>query len=324
MIKYPSTEQLRHIVREVKSKHDFAGKTDDGQAFYCNKTPYPVLKFIGTVKVHGTNAGIIKHKDGSLSYQSRSRELSLEEDNAGFMESMIRKNLDFLFDRFNFNEHIAIYGEWCGGNIQKGVAISGMQKMFIIFAIKIDEEWVELPSDLQANEGGIFNILQFGTYEIDIDFNNPELSQNKIIEMTIDVENECPVGKFFGKSGVGEGIVFTCATDRPLRFKSKGEKHSVSKVIALNVIDEASIIKLDNFVSSTLTENRLLQGIQYLQEMQLDIDIKNIGQFIRWCVNDVNKEEGDIRIELGLDEKKVNQKLSQVSKNWFLNYLNTL
>jgi hypothetical protein len=48
--------------------------------------------------------------------------------------------------------------------------------------------------------------------------------------MTISVEDECPVGKFFNKEGVGEGIVFTCVTNQELKFKSKGEKHYASKV----------------------------------------------------------------------------------------------
>ena len=36
-------------------------------------------------------------------------------------------------DGIKFNDYCAIYGEWCGGNIQKGVAINGLNKMFVIF-----------------------------------------------------------------------------------------------------------------------------------------------------------------------------------------------
>jgi hypothetical protein len=32
---------------------------------------------------------------------------------------------------------ITIYGEWCGGNIQKGVGITNLEKSFFIFGVKI-------------------------------------------------------------------------------------------------------------------------------------------------------------------------------------------
>jgi hypothetical protein len=55
---------------------------------------------------------------------------------------------------------------------------------------------------IHNNEIGIYNILQFPTYEIDIDFNAPEMVQNQLIEMTVSVEDKCPVGRFFSVEGV--------------------------------------------------------------------------------------------------------------------------
>ena len=207
MKKYPSIEQFRNVIRTVKSNHDYKGKDEEGKAIYKHTENYPTLKFKGTVKLHGTNAGIVNYGD-RIEFQSRERVLSLNEDNAGFMTAMSVKNLDFLFEKFKPTEYVAIYGEWCGGNVQKGVAINGLEKMFVIFGVMVDDNWVDLPTDLHKNEIGIYNILQFPTYEIDIDFNNPETIQNKLIEMTISVEDECPVGKYFGVSGIGEGIVY--------------------------------------------------------------------------------------------------------------------
>ena len=57
--------------------------------------------------------------------------------------------------------------------------------------------WVD-SSYLRNHEHKIYNIEDYETYEIEIDFNYPQLAQNKIIEMTIAVEDECPVGKAFG------------------------------------------------------------------------------------------------------------------------------
>jgi hypothetical protein len=319
MKKYPSIEQFRNVIRNVKANHDYQGKDEEGKAIYQHKENYPTLKFQGTIKLHGTNASVVKYFD-RLEFQSRERVLSLDEDNAGFMATMINKDLEFLFNQFSAKDYTAIYGEWCGGNIQKGVAINGLEKMFVIFGIMVDGIWVELPKELHKNEIGIYNILQFPTYEIDIDFNAPEMVQNKLIEMTISVEECCPVGKFFNKEGIGEGIVFTCTTNQDLKFKSKGEKHSASKVKTLNTVDTESMATINEFVELAVTENRLEQGISFFKENNIEVDAKNTGQFLGWVVKDVLKEEKDTLEASGLDEKKVKNAIVTKARIWFLNH----
>jgi RNA ligase len=319
MKKYPSIEQFRSVIRVVKTQHDYAGKDENGETIYSHLTPYPKLKFKGTVKVHGTNAGIILHKNSQIDFQSRERVLSLEQDNAGFMLAMMGKQLDFLWRDVEFNDHIAVYGEWSGGNIQKGVAINGLPKMFIIFGVKVDDVWLDLAP--QSNEQNIYHITQFPTYEIEIDFENPELSQNKLIEMTLEVEKECPVGKYFGVSGIGEGLVFTCETDKLLFFKSKGELHSSSKVKTINAVDVESLEGLKEFVEMVVTENRLNQGLGYLTEMGHSLEFKSIGEFLSWVVKDVIKEETDTIIANQFDVKRVKSAVNVKARMWFLNRL---
>ena len=50
----------------------------------------------------------MKYVNNSIVYQSRERELSLQQDNAGFMLNM--SNIDFseIFNKFDFKEYIAI------------------------------------------------------------------------------------------------------------------------------------------------------------------------------------------------------------------------
>ena len=319
MIKYPSIEQLRSVVREVKSRHDFQGKDENGDAIYQHTSPYPTLEFQGTVKVHGTNASVIRTVDGEKIYQSRNRVLSLEKDNAQFMISMMNKDLDSLFNLFPPDLEVILYGEWCGDNIQKGVAITGLPKMFIIFGVRVDGEWVEIPTNLKNTKQNIYNIMQFPTYNISIDFENPELIQNKLIEETLAVEEECPVGKFFGVSGVGEGIVYTCLEDRSIRFKSKGEKHSVSKVKTLNSVNVESVKEVMVFVDNVVTEARMNQSVDYLKEMGLEVSPKSTGDFLRWVVNDILKEETDTIVENQLDMKKVKSSVASKARLWFLN-----
>lgn len=318
MKKYSSIEQFRNVIRKVRSNHDYKGRDKIGALVYQHTENYPILKFKGTVKLHGTNAGIVNYGN-KIEFQSRERVLSLDDDNAGFMNAMHKKDLSFLFEGLYPSVYSAVYGEWCGGNIQKGVAINGLEKMFVIFGIKVDDVWVELPKDLHRNDMGIYNILQFPTYEVDIDFNNPEAIQNKLIKMTISVEDQCPVGKFFNKEGIGEGIVFTCITDQELKFKSKGEKHSASKVKVLNAIDVEAMKNINEFVEMAVSENRLKQGISFFKENNILIDSKNTGEFLRWVVNDVLKEERDTLDASGLDEKKVKSTIVSLARVWFLN-----
>lgn len=321
MKKYSSIEQFRHVIKTVRSNHDYQGKDENGDAIYTHVGNYPTLKFSGTVKLHGTNAGIVKYSDGRIEYQSRERVLSITDDNAGFCQRMMAIDLGFIFNQFKFTDYVAVYGEWCGGNIQNGVAINGLNKMFVIFGIKVDDVWVELPSYMYDNENGIYNILQFPTYEVDIDFNNPELIQNKLIELTIAVEEQCPVGLHFGKEGIGEGIVFTCTTDQDLKFKSKGEKHSTSKVKTLNTVDVEVMNSINEFATMAVSENRLNQGISYFKENNIEIIPQNTGVFLKWISTDIIKEESDTLVASGLDVKKVMGAVSTKARIWYLNHI---
>lgn len=320
MKKFTDIPQFRNVIRELRIRHDYKGKDADGEPTYQHTEPYPTLKFKGTVKLHGTNAGIVKYADGTLEFQSRENVLSLDNDNAGFMNALSGKNLDFLFKDIVYDDYIAIYGEWCGGNIQKGVALNGLPKMFVVFACKVDGQWISLLRSDPAQ--GIYNINDFPTYEVIVDFNAPELSQNKIIEMTVAVEEECPVGKFFGVSGIGEGIVFsTSYNDEHYMFKSKGEKHSVSKVKTIAAVDVELLESMNAFIDYAVTEVRLNQGLEYMRRNKLEISQRNTGEFLRWVVGDIAKEETDVMEGNGLEQKKLNPLISTKARQWYFNNL---
>lgn len=318
MEKFSSIEQFKNVIKQVRDQANWNG------------TPLPTLTFTGTTKLHGTNASVVFHKDGSHVFQSREREISIESDNAGFA-MWGERNIDHFLRIFakvhNDNcEKVAIWGEWCGGSIQKGVALNQLPKMFVIFDIAlIDAEGKRThltPTEMsnvimRTNE--IKFIHDFKTWTIDIDFNSPETVQNQLVEWTIEVENECPVGKAFGVSGIGEGIVWV-NHETNLKFKTKGSAHSASKVKTLKEIAAVDIEKMNSikeFVSSVVTENRLNQGIDKLGEMGLEVDIKNTGTFIDWCIRDVIKEEHDTIVASGFDVKELMPKISEAAKQFF-------
>lgn len=311
MKKFPSIGQFRNVIQEVRRQHDYQGKDENDSAVYTHCSPYPTLTFKGTVKLHGTNGGIVLYADGNIKFQSRGQELSLYKDNMGFMNFLNGRDLSKLFKGIKFKDYIAIYGEWCGKGIQKGVGISELERIFVIFKCQVDGEWVDYNRfDL---DNRIFNINHFPRHTVKIDFEKPEAVQNEIMQRTLEVEEECPVAKFFGiDKGIGEGLVYTCVENPNLFFKSKGEKHSSSNVKTLAAVDVEKIGKVEGFVDYACTENRLNQGLEHVE-----LGIKNTGDFVRWIANDIIKEETDTLEGNGLTWKDVAGSVAKKSSEFF-------
>ncbi len=181
--------------------------------------------------------------------------------------------------------------------------------------------------DLANTDEGIYNIEDFETFELDIDFNRPDLAQNKIVELVDAVEQECPVGKAFGRTQddntVGEGIVWTgWYKDTLHRFKTKGKKHSISKVKTVAPIDTEKLNSIHEFVDYAVTENRLAQAVEQVFTVESkEPVIQGMGDFLRWLVNDIAKEEMDVMSENGLEPKDVNKHISTKARQWFMAYL---
>jgi len=338
MIKFPSIEQFRTVVANVNRRYNFVGLDENGEAIYDPSLPKPVLTFKGTVKLHGTNAGV-SFNEGGYWAQSRENIITPEKDNAGFAffveskKEVFKKFVDQILSVNFFDIHnntVTIYGEWCGGNIQKGVAITNLPKSFFIFGVKVtphtssEEELKQKPAYwipshyLKSPEDNIYNIEDFQTWTLDIDFNMPQLVQNKLSELTIAVEEECPVGKAFGFSGIGEGIVWSCEYQGVVhRFKVKGEKHSSSKVKTLAAVDVEKIESIQKFVDYAVTESRFNQALENVFPNQEPIDTKKLGDVIRWVVNDVIKEEMDTLVENKIEPKDVNKYMSSKVREMF-------
>jgi hypothetical protein len=301
-------------------------RMEDGEPFFDETIKPPVLTFKGTIKLHGTCASVCY--DGTdLWAQSKNRIITPIDDNAGFAQFVGVNNEYFLnlMKSLYVGEPIALFGEWAGKGIQAGVAISEIEKSFFIFGLKVSGYgWMPLDFDIEEHKN-IFKIIDFKTYELQVDFDNPKLSQNKIIEMVNEVENECPVAKHFGISGIGEGIVFeTTYKGNRFIFKAKGEKHAgKSKVKKLQKVDNAKLQLINDVVEKVLPVWRLEQ----MFNETFDIinggvpDIKGTGDFLKNVSKDVVKEELDVLEENGLTMKDIGSTLSKVAKNWFMEKL---
>jgi hypothetical protein len=347
VFKFPSIESFSSIVKNVREKAKFVGLDDEGKAIFDETLRAPVYEFHGTVKIHGTNASICYNEKHGLWVQSRTNIITPLSDNAGFAgyveankESFMKLVKDYVSkNNLDVSEDtVCIYGEWCGGSIQKGVAVNKLSKMFVIFGIKlmqktdkIDPETGEVLLDGSwLNHIGVknesiqcYNIEDFPTFKVVVDFENPKLSQNEIIDLTIQVEEKCPVGFKFGVEGIGEGIVFSCTLNdgSVVRFKSKGEKHSKTKVKVLKEVDNELEVLKQNLALELTPDWRVDQAIQEVFNTLNNgvVDVKGLGDVIKWVLADIVKEESHKLAEAKIELKQLSSYISaNVKKRFFV------
>lgn len=340
-ISFPKIGQLRQIVEDIDHMAHYIGKNENGGAMYDPSLKNPVLMFYGTVKLHGTNAGVSFRKKDGIWAQSRSNIITPEQDNLGFA-SFVESNktaFEELFD--TLTEHIkdedtiiTIFGEWAGEKIQKGMAINSIPRFYSIFAVKISydkenrffltrDKWKQLKN----HEHRIYNVQDWKTWEVDIDFENPGSSLQTLTNILEKVEKQCPAGIWFGEEGHGEGVVWVHQSEKygTIRFKIKSEKHSSSKVRKKVTVDTEIQNSIDEFIDYSVTENRLNQAIEIIFTQQGEkMDIKKMGDFLRWVAKDVETEEMDVLVESGLEIKQVNKAISEKARKWFMEKWNKL
>lgn len=334
MIKFPSINQYRNAIKSLQQLRKHGKLTD------------PLVLFVGTVKLHGTNAGVVMDlPSGKINFQSRENVITPEKDNAGFA-AWGTANIDVfrkLFSSILYLEgplaegtRIAVFGEWCGGSIQKGVALNSLPKMFVVFNIALVTGEGEDQKRVWLSEITVQHLVHYvrkndllSVYDVPeaikyvyVNVDLPQEAQNQLASITEAVEAECPMGKMFGVCGVGEGMVW-----RPMDstlpsdtwFKVKGEKHSVSKVKTLASVDPELVASIREFVEYVVTENRLQQGFDLLEVKS----VEKTGDFLKWVTQDIIKEENDTLVANELQHKDVMKAVSQRARQWFMIKLNS-
>lgn len=326
MIKFASIGSFRHAVQNMQK--------------YCTakSIPLPVVKYEGTVKLHGTNAGI-RYKDGKATAQSREREITVDSDNYGFarwVEENQQELLDFFSLLFLDREvtDCTVYGEWCGKGIQQTVAISTIDnKIFVPFAIQFDsEDWVDSAEQVHhiyhpmgTETSALFYSLP-APETIDIDFNRADMALDKLNALTDAYETECPFTKaHFNISGIGEGLVWRpvgFVNSSQFWFKTKGEKHGNSAVKTKAKVSFApeKFEEMQALVASVCPDWRLEQGITYLKDNNMPVSRESTGAYIKWILADVRKEEIDTMIASEFDVGVVLQQVTQLAVKHMANH----
>ncbi|MFT6125788.1 MAG: hypothetical protein ACJAVA_000229 [Flavobacteriaceae bacterium] len=328
---YHKIRQFYNIVRDIQFKANFQGQGSDGEPLY-EETVKPTLTFIATTKLHGTNAGVCYTPKKGVVAQKRGSLIGKEElaSHFGFNQFVqVEKKLFFTdlmeelyTEHCKFGEQLTIYGEWAGKGIQKSVGISELPKGFYIFDCKIynaekdTQRWLDI-TDWIFESDKVFNINEFPTWKLNIDFNKPGLFQNKLVEITEQIEKECPVSKQLGiDNSLGEGAVWTCYwNEEKYIFKVKGEKHSVSRVKKLASVDPEVVNSIYEFVEYACTPNRIEQGIQEVNATEK----RDMPALLKWVVNDIITEETDTLIANGLEWKQVASNCSNRVRQYFFN-----
>ena len=337
MIKWPSIDQFRQVIRNVRENSAYHG------------LPLPTVEFEGTVKLHGSNGSLRVTENGVRAF-SRERECTIEQDNAGWAH-FVNTN-DYSFDALtsyilDFNHpgspfeagRYTIYGEWCGGSIQAKVGLNKLDKHFVVFGAYdhteekfLNRNWmrgiIANPTLLNDfNAVGIWFVYQIPTYSITIDFSQPETAIERLEALTLQIEEECPWAAFRGATGIGEGLVWASVNDTGdfrYWFKTKGVKHQGkddSKVKTLSV-DPAKVAAIRELVSVLLPEWRLEQGVTYLRENGYSFDQKATGQYLQWVMKDVLKEEADTITANPWEWKELTPYLTTAARDYFFKALN--
>lgn len=339
-IKWPSIGQFRNVCKSVTHRAQYMGTAEDGAAVMNRAAVSPALKFEGTVKLHGTNAAVGLSPAGEMWCQSRENIITLEKDNAGFaaFAGHNREAFKELFSRIDSATTKIIFGEFAGKGIQKGVAVSELPKMFVVFGVDLIDGDTRIHLTRQQVEaamtgynsshaGQIFCIYSYPTYELLIDFENPHESQNRLNAITAAVEAECPVGKAFGVTGIGEGVVWRCVEagwqSSDYFFKVKGSKHSQSKVKTLATVDCERIANIKDLADRLAHNGRLEQQHQQVFDTLNggQTDIKRMGDFIKAVMTDIFKEESDTIEASGFTGKEISQPVFNLCRKFLANKL---
>lgn len=345
--KFPSIEQFRHVVKDVTHHAEYVGQDENDKPIYDASRPKPKLTFSGTVKLHGTNCGVMFDlaKDRVLA-QSRERFLSPEEDNYGFCQWVESKDgleklaclracaLEAVEPSVGLSS-LHVFGEWCGPQVNGKTGIGQLPLRWVIFSVLAtdvqgNELWLDVEPIARAwarvrSTGGeaapsLHFITDFPQFSTAIDFSDPGACLDTLERLVLEVEEACPVARALGGAGIGEGIVWTC--NDPLygrhTFKVKGTKHKGTKSKRLADVAPEVIAGLEAFADAVLTESRLEQGFDLLRAEYSKVTEDHIGAFLMWVGRDVLKEESDTLCASGLDKKQAMSRINHRAKAWLL------
>jgi len=270
----------------------------------------------GTVKLHGTNLGIVFSED-HLSFRIQGRRTYIDPATAPHGISSYFKDFtpqDFFvdpsyMDQFRGKEFV-LYGEFIGRGIQKGTALSTMDHRFVAIAVRCGKGPILDPPEVKPPLDSIDKISE--TLVLKSDLSNYKEFIQKAMRLTLAIDEECPWAKARGVVGHGEGIVWKPRGmfNSHLWLKTKGPSHKHKTRILdperkerMNKRNEASW----ELYERTDGPTRVQQGFDLIQEECLMVGVTDIPKFLKWFMPDFLRECSSVVSEVS-EETSVPEK----------------
>lgn len=340
MHKFTHVDAFYQVARFVK-------KINKHSEYQGDKAIVGPVSFRGTVKLHGTNSSVHHTSDGELIFQSRTRVITPTEDNAGFAafgekNSKTIKSIceeTRIENNISKSDELIVYGEWIGPGVQKGMAINCLPtRQWVIFGFKVvngeESKYIDYSPSFgdRFKEENIYSIFDAPVWTLQVDFEDQasrEAAIEKFEKIVEETERECPWGKKFQIVGIGEGVVWVPTEkfwgNSDLFFKTKGEKHKETSTKDKKEQASPEILNsIQEFVDFSVTENRLNHGIEAMEEAGHEVDIRNIGYYLKWMGSDVMRECAPELEDNKLEWKQVAKAVNERARNFFIARMNEL
>jgi hypothetical protein len=342
-MEWPSIKLFHNLIKSTKYYREGLSQTDEARQNFQDNIPEHMknilepIQFKSKVKLHGRNGGIII-ENGQVAAQSRSIFVGCETDFGKIAFKGENENYFKSLANSAGTEKIAIFGEYCGPKIQKGVALTKLpEDIFAVFSITIGSEILTEPSEIEAfmtKDGTVkipprIFILPWHMEPIYFDFLKDESHHKENLTRIEEEVNRIGeldpwVQTTFGIQGPGEGLVFypslkegriSLELFEEFAFKAKAPEHRVVATKASVQCNPEKVDGVEEFAKLMCPEARLEQGAKEVG----GYDMKKMKEFMTWVVKDVQKEGEDELVANGLKWPAVLPTIRKLATTWYKN-----
>ena len=231
-------------------------------------------------KIHGTSANVAFDGENKVLFHPGGAKMG------GFVKLFNEEELLSKFKEL-FNTKVVVYGEAYGGSQQKMSGVYGKELKFVVFDIKVDDNWLDVPNaEDVANKLG----LEFVAYA-KVETNTETLNTYRDASSVQAERNDC------GNDKIREGIVL-----RPLieLTKNNGDrvisKHKRDEFMETNTKREVSPEKLKILEDSQKIAEEWVTPMRLkhvLDKVEFEKTIEHTGEVIKAMIEDVHREAKD-------------------------------
>lgn len=185
-------------------------------------------------KVDGTNSCIFLKEDNTLGFGSRTRELTLDNDNGGFYASMLLNKEEYnkYLNYLQSNPNHIIYGEWLIPHTIKRYKADAWKKLYV-FDIYDAEYDIYIPYDTYKNTLAQYDITYIPAI---VTLANPTFEDiKKYLDDT---------GNYLIENGLGEGIVI-----KNYNYRNKYGRITWAKILTEDFYKNKKELKTKNYIN---------------------------------------------------------------------------